>query len=69
MVKAGFGESLVFVVGIYRPHTDTVENFLNELETVLQDDILKDKLIINTGDLNIDLINTESTPVSSYIIF
>ncbi len=43
---------------IYRPHSKhtNVEEFTNTLYTILQNDIIKNKKVIITGDLNINLL-------------
>ena len=35
-----------FIVGVYRPHTDTEENFINALQDILSNQILHNKTVI-----------------------
>ena len=56
-----------FIVGVYRPHTDNVENFLAALHELLSNDILYDKTTILAGDMNINLMNHNTSCVNHYI--
>ena len=49
----------IFLIGVYRPHSDTVINFTSHLVNFLQDRQLKNKLCIIMGDLNICLLKNE----------
>ena len=50
----------LFLLSIYRPHHDSVENFIQCLEGILRSDILRNKSCILVGDFNINLLNEES---------
>ena len=46
----------LYVLGIYRPHSGTIENFCHEIDSVLQNPVLRNKRCIVTGDFNICLM-------------
>ena len=51
-----FEDTYILVLGIYRPHTDTIPNFLSRLENILNHDIAKNSaLILIAGDININM--------------
>ena len=45
------------ILAIYRPHTDTIDNFTNKINEILNGAKLKNKNVITAGDFNIDLID------------
>ena len=57
----------LIIIGVYRPPTGSVEIFLSELETNMLNPILRNKLIILTGDMNLNLMNYENANVNNYI--
>ena len=66
VVRISLAKEEMFVVAIYRPHSDTIANFSLALEALLLDPILKRKKIILCGDFNINLLAQCST-TSSFI--
>ena len=56
-----------FIVGVYRPHTDSIENFTDSLQQILAHAILQNKTIILTGDFNINITGTRNTPIQNYL--
>ena len=60
-------EIVHFIVGVYRPHTDNVENFIVALQEILSNDLLQNKTIILAGDMNINLMNHNTNYVNHYI--
>ena len=50
----------LFLLSIYRPHDDSVENFISCLEGILNGNILRNKTCILIGDFNINLLNNDS---------
>ena len=62
----GQSDSL-FIVGIYRPPTGSVEIFLSELESIMLSPLLRNNLIILAGDMNLNLMNYENANVNNYI--
>ena len=57
----------IVVFAVYRPHSDSIDNFSQQLEQMLQSPILDNKQIILLGDINIDLIKHSTQPVSEFI--
>ena len=55
-----------FIVGVYRPHTDTEENFINALQDILSNQLLHDKTVIIAGDMNINLLDCNNNCVNEY---
>ena len=50
-----------YIIGIYRPHSDSVPNFIEALTLILNNPIIKDKNCILLGDLNINILNETQT--------
>ena len=65
-VKIGRADDSIIVIGIYRPHSGTVENYTTALETLLNDNELRDHLVIIAGDFNINLTDTTSDCVNNF---
>ena len=55
-VRVTFRYFELFVLGIYRPHSDNIDNFVNRLSMILNHDVLHGKRIVVLGDLNINLL-------------
>ena len=51
-------ECKYYIIGVYRPHSDTVSNFVDALEPILNLAIVKDKNCIVLGDLNINILDS-----------
>ena len=51
-----FGKQHVIVLGVYRPHSDTIDNFNIHFSDVLESFLLRNKFCIIMGDLNICLL-------------
>ena len=56
----------IFILGIYRPHTDSIENFSDILSDTLEDAILRGKHLVLLGDLNINILN-ENTSTNYFV--
>ena len=54
-VKISNENSHIFIIGVYRPHSGTIENFTLSLETVLENRILNGADCLMGGDFNIDI--------------
>ena len=69
VVKVEIGGKMLFIIGIYRPHTGTIENFTQELESIIKNSSFKNMHCLITGDFNIDLLNqnTETTKFTSIL--
>ena len=56
-----------YIVGVYRPRHDADHNFLISLQRILTHDLLKNKIVILAGDLNIDLLKLNENYVYQYL--
>ena len=57
----------VVIFGVYRPHTDTIENFCSILESFLNNAIIKNaNTILVAGDFNINISNLECANVQFF---
>ena len=59
----------IIFIAIYRPHSDTVSNFSDELSTLLENIHLRNKFCIIMGDLNICLLKSESPNIDNCKFF
>ena len=59
-VEINLHNEKLYVVGIYRPHSGTTENFCLETDILLQNSLLRNKRTIVTGDFNICLMQNNS---------
>lgn len=66
-IEISINNKLITVIGIYRPHSDTIENFQAALNNILQDDALSNKSVCVTGDFNINLLNSDNNNVNNFI--
>ena len=55
-VEITLSHEKIYVTGIYRPHSGTTENFCHEIDSLLQNSLLRNKRSIVTGDFNICLM-------------
>ena len=55
-VEITLNNEAIFIMGIYRPHSGTIEAFTGELAGVLQNSLLRNRRCCITGDLNINLL-------------
>ena len=61
------GNTYIIIIGIYRPHSDTVPNFVNRLDYILSHDIIKNAdTVLLAGDINIDLCDQTSMASGLY---
>ena len=67
VVKVCHGNESMFIVGIYRPHTDSIENFTSMLVDILNNVILCNHNVIIVGDLNINLLLENCHHVEHFI--
>lgn len=56
VVKIKYDRDIYFITGIYRPHSDSIENFTLKLTNLLENPILRTNNIIMIGDFNINLL-------------
>ena len=54
-VKVSFNDNNLFICGVYRPHSGTIDNFTNALELVLSNNIFANAKCVFGGDFNANL--------------
>ena len=59
-IEFNFGKHKIIILGVYRPHSDTIENFNLAFSDILSNQLLKNKFCIVMGDLNICLLKPNS---------
>ena len=59
-VEVRLHDEVWYIIGIYRPHSDSTPNFDVELQKILSHPIIKNKFCLIMGDFNINLANTDS---------
>ena len=59
-VRITLGNEGFYVLGIYRPHFDSICNFLCVLADILSSDKLRNKICTVLGDLNINILESSS---------
>ena len=58
----------LLILGVYRPHTDSIENFTLYLESVLNNHVVRNaKLVLLAGDMNINLLDMDCSRVQNYV--
>ena len=67
VVEVVYQSVSVYVLGIYRPPRGSIETFLILLENLLSSEILRNKFIVFTGDINIDLLNYSANNTLDYL--
>ena len=56
-----------FIVGVYRPHTDTADNFTDALQEILTNNLLQNKTVIIAGDININILDLNDNHANHYL--
>lgn len=60
----------VCIIGVYRPHLGTNENFISALDSILESQIVKNsKLVIIAGDMNINLLDENCPETQNYLSY
>ena len=59
-VEIYFGNQCIIVLGVYRPHSDTIDNFNLVFSEILGNQKLKNKFCVVMGDLNICLLKNNN---------
>jgi hypothetical protein len=67
VVKIIHGDVDIFVVALYRPHTDTIQNFSLRLIELLSSGCMANGRIVVMGDFNINLLAQDSPHVDAFI--
>ena len=57
----------VIIIGVYRPHPDSYDNFSVVLESILADSLLQGSNVVICGDFNINMMNVGSEPCDSLL--
>ena len=55
------------ILAVYRPHTDSIENFNKTLYDMLHTDVLRGKAVILAGDMNVDLLKQNLPHISAFV--
>ena len=68
VAKISIGLKNVVLIGIYSPPAGLVENFISEMDQLLQNNLIKSAdFVLLAGDFNINLSDTSSSTVNDYI--
>ena len=51
----------IYIIGVYRPHCGTIDGFCEEIGSILQNPLLRNRRCAIGGDFNIDMIQENST--------
>ena len=57
-----------YIIEVYRPHSDTTDNFVSSLEDIMSANLFNEKPVILMGDLNLDLLK-DSNPTMRFTNF
>ena len=67
VLELKYDSNVVVLIGIYRPHTDSVSNFLAALEGIVMDSVVRNAThIFIAGDFNINVCDQPSTDAENY---
>ena len=64
-VEVSSNSDSVVILGIYRPHSDTIRNFTSCLTGLLSSNLIQNKLCVLIGDFNANLFSTEP-PINEF---
>ena len=67
VVEINFEKEKFIVFALYRPHSDTIENFNGKLLEMLLSDRLRGMSVVLLGDVKVDLLKQESLHIASFI--
>ena len=65
-IKLKCNEVPLIVIGIYRPHTDSIPNFISKLINILTHDLIRNHKTVLIGDLNVNLL-LDDTQINSFL--
>ena len=66
-VRISFSKYYIIILAIYRPHSDTINNFTEILTEILQNPLITNAyMVILAGDMNINLNDLDSVHVNNY---
>ena len=66
VVRISKNDVIISCIGIYRPHSGTIEAFTDELERILCSSLIQNGLVFVSGDMNINM-NFSSNMVLNYV--
>ena len=66
VVEVNLYSEKIFIIGVYRPHSGTTEEFISALNLILESPELRNQTIYILGDLNLNLL-CESIQTNSFI--
>ena len=55
------------ILGVYRPHDDNIQNFTIQLADILSHNLLQNKSIIISGDMNINILASNNDSIDEYL--
>ena len=64
-VQTEINNQNLIILGVYRPHSDTIDNFNSLFSDILSNAILRNKFCIVMGDLNICLLK-QNNPILNF---
>ena len=56
-----------FILAVYRPHVGTILNFTEAISSILNDACFTGKKVILTGDLNLNLLDSDNNHISNFM--
>ena len=65
-VKVEFGDDVLYILGVYRPHSDSINSFTDVFFGLLRDFSVNGKNVIIAGDFNINLMSNID-PIESFL--
>ena len=66
MIKIEVAQYKAVILGIYRPHSDTIENFSEQLEIMLLHNVSPTENVILIGDFNINLLDENVMAIENF---
>ena len=55
-IEAKIETTVFIIIGIYRPHSGTIENFSSTIESIITDPLVRNRICICLGDVNINML-------------
>ena len=66
-VKINYSSVEIFILGIYRPHSDSISNFCDGLSELICENIPNNKLCTILGDFNINILD-QSNYIKNFVL-
>ena len=57
----------IIILGVYRPHSDSIENFTATMNDILNSPLLASRNVVLTGDLNLNLLNIDQADIGQFV--